>query len=124
MISNYEIPIDIGETYELQLFKIKPNSNFEYEDSPTIIFKGRPATNIEKKQFRITKGVMGNNMGVSIFCSNLPKEVEPNDRISFLGKSYVVTNTGYYLSNAGINNARIFSEQYIKERSPKGLTLE
>ena len=41
------------EKYELKLFKRKENTPYEWEETPRIIFNGRPANQLEKKNYRI-----------------------------------------------------------------------
>lgn len=118
-----------NDTYTLKLLKMnKGNNPYEYGESeeklnPQIVFKGRPASSAEKKSFRITKGVNGTIDSVMIFCSNLPDELEVDDKVEYLGEIWIVKNVGYYYDQNRIVNAGLFSSDYILERSPKGITL-
>lgn len=112
------------ETYTLKLFKrVRGNTAYEYADAPTLYFKGRPANRYETKSFRIIKGVTGSANSITIICSNLPKELEIDDRVEYLGKIMLVKNIGYVYGDNGIENAGLFSNDYIFLRSPKGITL-
>ena len=112
------------ETYVLKLYKrLRGNSIYEYPNTPILEFRGRPANRMETKLFRITKGVNGSTNSVTLVCSNLPSEVEPDDRVEFMGKIMLVKNIGYFYNDNGIENASIFSNEYLALRSPKGITL-
>lgn len=113
-----------NERYILKLYKRIPNSAYEYEDVPCAEFKGRPANQYEKRKFRIQQGVQGNNDSVYVVCSNLPKEIKPEDKIEFLGKTWTVTSIGYYFDQNKIVNPAIFDENYISNKCPKGIALD
>lgn len=117
------IPVN-NEKYVLELYKRKPNSPYEYEDKPSITFKGRPASQVEIKVYRIQKGVNGNTDSTYIYATNLPAEIKPKDKIKFMGKMWTVNSTGYYFNEANIMNAGIMSEEQIIHRCPKGLNLQ
>lgn len=112
------------EHYELELTKRKKNSEYEYEEAPCLTFKGRIANQVEKKKYRIQKGVNGNSDSVFVYCSNLPKEVDVGDHIKFIGKIWTVESTGYYFDAGRIVNPNIMREEQIMERCPKGLNLQ
>lgn len=111
-----------GETYELKVYRRKPNSPYEWEDAPYCTFKGRPASQMEKKTYRIQKGVNGNSDSTFVISSNMP-DVKPEDKIIFLGKEWTVENTGYYFDSSLIVNASILSEEQIIDKCPKGVSL-
>ena len=112
------------ETYVFRLFKrLRGNSAYEYSNEPILSFKGRPANRLETKTYRITKGVNSSNNGVTIYCSNLPNEVEIDDRVEFMGKIMLVKNIGYFYNDNNTENAGIFSNDYLAMRCPKGITL-
>ena len=113
-----------GETYELQRFPRVGNSPYEYEAAPDLIFYGRPASQAEQRNYRIQQGVDGNTDSVFVVCSNLPQEVKPKDKISFMGKDWQVLSVGYYFEQNLVVNGRIFSHKYIADRCPKGLNLQ
>lgn len=113
-----------GETYKLELIKRKENSAYEWDDAPTITFKGRPANQFEKKKYRIQKGVNGNTDSIFIYASNLPKDVQPFDKVNFLGKTWTVESVGYYFDASLIVNADIMTDDQIIERCPKGIALQ
>lgn len=111
------------ENYECKHWKIKPNSPYEYEETFTT-FRCSPANNSDKKSYRITKGVMGDKDSVYLIATNFPDNIEPNDRIEFMGKILNVESVGYYLNESGIVNAGIMSNEYLIARSPKGIALK
>ena len=113
-----------GETYDFQLVPRKENSAYEYENHPSITFRGRPANSIEKKNYRIQQGVNGNTDSVYVICSNLPNEIKPGDRITFVGKVWTVNSVGYYYEDNRVVNNSIMSNEYLMERCPKGLNLQ
>ena len=111
------------ENYECLLYKIKPNSAFEYETTP-IKFRCSPANQKDIKSYRITKGVLGDKDSVYLVATNLPDSIEPNDRVVFMGKILNVESVGYYLNESGIVDASVMSFDYLQARSPKGITLK
>lgn len=112
------------EKFELKLYKRIKNSAYEYEKVPIIIFKGRPASQIEKKSYRIQKGVNGNTDSVFVKATNLPEDVDIADQVEFLGKVWTVLSVGYYFDASLFVNASCLSENQIIERCPKGLNLQ
>ena len=113
-----------GETYELKVYKRKPNSAYEYEDNPYIYFRGRPANQIEKKNYRLMSGVNGNSDSVYILATNLPSDISIKDRVYFLGKFWTIESIGFYFDNNLIINGKVFSDEYLIARSPKGIVLQ
>lgn len=112
------------ETYTLKLFKRRRgNSAYEYDDVSILSFKGRPASRLEKKTYRVVKGVNTAQNGVTIYCSNLPNEVEPEDLVEYLGKKLLVKDIGYFEEDSNFTNAGIFDEQVVLDKFPKGITL-
>ena len=117
------LPVN-NERFKLELYKRKANSKYEWEEEPSCCFKGRPANQIELKSYRIQKGVNGNTDSTFVYSTNLPSEVKPGDRVSFLGKFWTVNSIGYYYESSRIINPSILSEEQIIERCPKGLNLQ
>lgn len=116
--------INEQETYVLRLFKrVRGNSAYEYSKEPILSFVARPASNLETKVYRITKGVNSSTNGITLYCSNLPNEVEIDDRVEFMGKIMLVKNIGFFYNNNNMVNAGIFSNEYLSLRCPKGITL-
>ena len=116
--------INEQETYDLVLYKrLRGNSPYEYSKEPKETFKGRPANRFETKIYRIIKGVNGSNNSITIYCSNLPDEVEVDDRVMFMGKIMLVKNIGYFYNDNNIQNASVFNNEYLAMRCPKGITL-
>lgn len=111
------------ENYECLLYKIKPNSAFEYEETP-IKFRCSPANQKDQKAYRITKGVLGDKDSVYLIATNLPQNIEPSDRVVFLGKVMNVESVGFFLTESNIIDASIMSYEYLEARSPKGITLK
>ena len=112
------------EKYEIKLYKRVPNSAYEYEASPSLVFKGRPASQLEKKVYRVLKGVNGGTDSTFVKATNLPQEVNVNDKVVFLGKEWTVMSIGYYFDDARFINPAVLSEDKIIERCPKGLNLQ
>ena len=112
------------ETYVLKLYKRRRgNSAYEYDDVSILEFKGRPATRLEKKTYRVVKGVNTAQNGVTMYCSNLPNEVEPEDLVEYLGKKLLVKDIGYFEDDSNYTNAGIFSDKVVLDKFPKGITL-
>ena len=119
-------PIDNREkeTYTLKLFKRRRGNNaYEYDEVSILSFKGRPASKLEKKTYRVLKGVNTAQNGVTIYCSNLPNEVEPEDLVEYLGRKLLVKDIGYFEDDANFTNAGIFDEKTLLSKFPKGITL-
>lgn len=112
-----------NEKYILTLYKRIPNSPYEMEEAPEITFRGRPANNAEKRNYRVQKGVHSNHDSVYVFVSNLPVDIEIGDKVKFLGDYRIVESIGYYYNNSGVVNPSIMTEEYIAHRCPKGITL-
>lgn len=113
-----------NETYRYKVFKRKENSPYEWQDAPITTFKGRPASQFEKKQYRIQQGVNGATDSVFVISSNLPKELQIKDKVVFQGKEWTVASIGYYYDEAKFVNAGLFSDEYIAARCPKGINLQ
>lgn len=112
------------ETYTIKVTKrFRGNSKYEYPQDTVLTFKCRPANKMEIKTYRIIKGVNSSNNGVMLFCSNLPNEVDIDDRVEFMGKTMLVKNIGFFYNDNGIVNAGAFSNEYLAMRCPKGITL-
>ncbi len=112
------------ERFTLKLYKRIENSAYEWEEAPAVIFRGRPANQIEIRNYRIQQGVNGNTDSVFIKASNLPADLKPYDRIEFMGKFWTVMSTGYYYDSARFVNPGAFSNEYIASRCPKGINLQ
>lgn len=112
------------ERYTLELKKRDKNSPYEWEKAPSCIFKGRLANDVEKKNYRIQKGVNGNSDSAFVYCSNLPKAIDVGDKVKFMGKIWCVQSVGYYFNAARFINPGILSEEQLVERCPKGLNLQ
>lgn len=113
-----------NDVYTLELYKRVSNSAYEYENAPKCRFKGHPASKVEKKSYRITKGVNGDDTSTFVSCTNLPSDVDIGDRVKFMGKEYSVQSIGYLYELANIYNADLLSEEQIIARCPKGLNLQ
>ena len=113
-----------NENFEIELYKRDPNSPYTWSDTPLLAFYGRPASQIEKKRYRIQKGVDGGTDSAFIVATNLPTEVNDGDQVIFMGKRWTVLSVGYYFDQSRIVNARCLSEQQIVERCPKGLNIQ
>lgn len=113
-----------NETDTLKLIKREKNSAYETEEAGVIYFKGRPANNAEKRNFRLLKGVHGNEESIYIYCSNLPNDVKVGDTIEFRGSLKFVESIGYYYNESRVLNASIMNDDYLIARSPKGISLK
>lgn len=113
-----------GETYRFERYPRIPNSPYEFDDVPDIYFKGRPANQVEVKSYRIQQGVNGSTDSVFVYCSNLPSEIRPEDRIKFMGKIWTVKSIGYYYDSTRVVNNGVMSEDYLASRCPKGMNLQ
>ncbi len=112
------------ETYVFKVFKRKKGNNaYEYEEQPSFTFKGRPATRLEKKTYRVTKGVNTAQNSVTIYVSNVANKIEPEDRVEYLGRILIVKNIGYFVEDANFINGGIFSTESLLNKYPKGITL-
>lgn len=117
------IPVN-DEKYELKIYPRIQNSAYLWSDTPSAIFKGRPASQMEIKKYRIQKGVNGGSDSVFIKCTNLPQDIGPSDKVVFLGKEWQVQSIGYYYDEARFINAGCLSDEAIIARCPKGLNLQ
>ena len=113
-----------NEKYRLELFKRKHNSSYEWETEPSCYFKGRPASQYERKLYRIQQGVNGGTDSIFVICSNLPEEVREKDKIIFLGQEWTVASVGYYFDESRFVNPAILSDEYIASKCPKGISLQ
>ena len=113
-----------GENYRMELWKRKENSAYEWEDAPSLVFYGRPAGKVEKKRYRIQKGVEGSSDSVYVVCTNMPSEVKNGDKVHYMGKEWTVESVGYFFDENLVVNPRIMSDEYIAERCPKGMALQ
>ena len=113
-----------NEKYSLALYPRKENSAYEWEQNPSIVFKGRPAGQVEKKNYRIQQGVNGGTDSVFIISSNLPKDIKVADRIDFMGKRWTVMSVGFYFDESRFVNPNIMRDEYIANRCPKGINIE
>ena len=119
-----QMMVSRGETFLLELFRRKKNSDYEYEDAPSAWFKGRPAKALEKDTYAIQRGVMNGKDDMYVFATNLPTDVSVGDRIRFLGKMWSVSSVGIYIEEARYVNAGIMDANKLLEACPKGLTLK
>lgn len=113
-----------GESYKLEVYRRVENSAYEWEDAPYCVFYGRPANQMEKRTYRIQKGVNGNTDSIFVLSSNLPENLSPKDKVLFLGKEWTIESTGYYFDSSLIVNANVMSEEQIIARCPKGINLQ
>ena len=112
------------ERFILEVYKRKANSKYEWEDASSSSFRGRIASDIEKKNYRIQKGVNGNTDSTFIYCSNMPKTIDVGDKVKFMGKIWSVQSIGYYYNASRIINPNVMSDQQIIARCPKGINLQ
>ena len=113
-----------NERWNFKVKKRLANSPYEWEKEVSLEFKGRPANQVEKKQYRVQQGVNGNTDSVYILASNLPSDLNIKDKVIYLGKEWTVMSIGYYFDQARFVNPGIMSEKAIIERCPKGINLQ
>lgn len=112
-----------GETYTFERIARKENSPYEWEEIVDVVFRGRPANTMEINNYRIQSGLEGNNETIYIISSNLPESIKIGDKINFMGKVWTVRSVGYYFDSNRLINAKIMSDKYIQDHSPKGISL-
>lgn len=113
-----------GERYEFKVYKRKENSSYEWQENVAFTFYGRPANQMEKRNYRIQKGANGSSDSIYCICSNLPEEISVKDKVVFLGKEWTVESIGYYFDSSYIVNPAVLSDEQIIERCPKGINLQ
>lgn len=113
-----------NEKYILSLYKRKPNTPYEWEDKPSITFRGRPASQVERKMYRIQQGVNGGTDSTYIYVTNLPDIVKEGDKILFNGKEWTVASVGYYFDATRFINPSLMSDEYIAKKCPKGINIQ
>lgn len=117
--------ITVGnERFTYKVKKRVPNTPYTWEENVSVIFRGRPANQMEKKRYRVQQGVNGNTDSIFVISSNLPKELQVNDKVIFLGKEWQIMSIGYYFDESRLVNAGVFSDEYIQARCPKGINLQ
>lgn len=113
------------ETIEIQVFHRAANSPYEYETTPSIVFKGKMANDMEKESYRIQTGVNGNEDSLFILSSNMPiQDLKVGDMVMLLGEKRYIQSIGYYFSQVKLVNMSLFSNEYIFQKCPKGLNIQ
>lgn len=112
-----------NENWDIEWRPIKENSAFEEKEFTNYVFRCRPASPREKKEYRITKGVIGVEESQYIISSNIPEEIKPGDKVVFLGKPMIVTSVGYYFDQTRIISPNKLDPEYIMAKCPKGITI-
>lgn len=110
------------ENYRFEHFKKTPNSSYQFSDTGTL-FKGRFATASEKRSYNITLGVEGGRDGTFIMATRMPEDIEPNDRIRFGDRLWIVQSVGYYFQDNGVLRSDLMKDEYLAARCPKGITV-
>ena len=113
-----------NERWKFQVKKRLENTPYEWEKEVSIIFRGRPANQVEKKLYRVQQGVNGGSDSVYIISSNLPSDIKIKDKVIFMGKEWTVNSVGYYFDQARLVNPSFMSDEYLMKRCPKGLNLQ
>lgn len=111
------------DTYPIKLFKRVKNSAYDYEEVATN-FRGKPVQKAEVKNYRIMQGVGGNDSSVYIQITNIPQNLAPQDKITFMGRTYSIESIGYFFDDNKLVNASLFDEEYIIAHCPKGVALQ
>lgn len=113
-----------NERYKFKVKRRKENTDYQWEENVSLEFFGRPANQVEKKQYRIQQGVNGNSDSVYVLASNLPSELNIKDKVIYLGKEWTVMSIGYYFDQSRFVNPGVMSEEAIIRRCPKGINLQ
>ena len=113
-----------NEQIEGKVYKRISNSAYEYEKTPCIIFRCRLASSIEKKKYRVMKGVNATTDSTFLYATNLPySELKDGDKIELLGKIWTVESVGYYFEQSKVVNSGVMNDQYLFQKCPKGVTI-
>lgn len=112
-----------GETFEVKVIRRIENSAYEYENVEVGTFNAAIVGTKETRNYRITSGVNGNSDSLFIKCSNLPIEVKVGDYVEILGEQKLVNSIGYFFEQINVVNAKLFSNEYLQSKCPKGLNI-
>ena len=110
-----------GNTYEIALYKRIENS-LEYEEKP-IVFKCKIASNKDMRSYQILNGLFNENSTLSLMTQD-SVNIEPNDKVIFLGEVKIVTSVGVFLNKNRMLSQSVFDDEHILANSPKGITLQ
>lgn len=115
----------VGETFIVKVYSRKENSPYEYEKHPCLVFHARPASSLEKRNYRLQKGVNAGAESTYLFASRCNTALlKEGDKIEFMGEFKTIESIGFYIQDARFINASIFKNDYIARRSPKGITIK
>lgn len=112
------------ENWLLELLPRIENSAYGYDKSKIVSFRGRPAQNIEKRQYRLLSGVNTTQSSTYVVCSNLPDNIKDGDKVRFIGRVWTVASVGFYYNDLELVNAGVMNPEYIISRCKKGIVLE
>lgn len=112
-----------GQFYNATLYRRKENSN-EYEEFPNSNFNCKVATHYEIKAFMVTDGLFNLNSGIFIMVNNLKITPKIDDKVYFLGRFWLVSTIGVYITENRLLNGKELNMEEILKRCPKGLRLE
>lgn len=112
-----------GNFYKATLYRRNINAN-DYEPYPNSDFNCKVATHLEIKSFMLTDGLFNPNSGIFIMSNDLKTMPKINDKIYFLGRLWLVSTIGYYITENRLLNGKDLNMEEIMKRCPKGLRLE
>lgn len=110
-----------NERFLAKLYKLKPNSAYEYETQPCAEFFCAPLSPVEMGSVRIESGLDGGEDGTTIITSNLYKEAKVGDRVEFMGKYWTIVSVGLYIDDWQMISPELFSDW--DTRYPRALGL-
>lgn len=111
-----------NENYDCKVYERLENE-VEFSETPTATFRCRPANQEEKKSYRLMKGVETTQDSLYLIASNLPKDIKVGSMIKFNGDEKIIESVGYYYDMNRIVNASVMSEEAIRNKCPKGMTI-
>lgn len=111
-----------ANTFVATLYKRISNS-YEYE-TQGIEFKARVSTTKERNSFFPLNGVASQEIKLSLYTQDdIVIEIKPNDRVVFMGNSYLVSSIGVYLDSACALAQSTYKNEDLIKRCPKGVQL-
>ena len=113
-----------NERWVYKVFKRVPNSPYEWDREVSFTFKGRPASQQEKRIYRIQQGVNGGSDSLFVYATNIPNEIDVGDKIIFQKKEWEVKSVGYYYDASRFVNPNLMNEEYIAKKCPKGINIQ
>lgn len=86
-------------------------------------FRGIVIGEQDRDEYTPTQGLITTQNGIFVKSIRLPSEIDIDDKVIYMGKSYIVANIGYYVDNIRcVDTSRMRCEDFIR-RCPKGIQL-